>query len=69
MLVDLRTVVEAALAKNAKSAAADKPSGVTKARAQAAGAATNLDVPDFEVSSSSPDWSENAPTADHNDPK
>jgi hypothetical protein len=69
MLVDLRAVVEAALAKNAKSAAADKAGGVTRARAQAAGAATTSDVPDFEVSSSSPDWSENAPTADHHDPK
>ena len=69
MLVDLRAVVEAALAKNAKSAAADKAGGVTRARAQAAGAVTTSDVPDFEVSSSSPDWSENAPTADHNDPK
>jgi hypothetical protein len=62
MLVDLRAVVEAALAKNAKRAATVKPGGVTKARAQAAGAAANPDVPDFEVSSSSPDWSENAPT-------
>jgi hypothetical protein len=49
MLVDLRAVVEAALAKNAKGA---KP----KARAQAAAATS--DVPDFEVSNSSPDWNE-----------
>jgi len=71
MLVDLRAVVEAALAKNAKSAA--KPGGAAKARAQAAGAAANSEVPDFEVSSSSPDWSENAPTgqqdADDSNPK
>jgi hypothetical protein len=53
MLVDLRAVVEGALAKNAKKAA--KPGAATKARAQAAGAAANTDVPDFEVSSSSPD--------------
>jgi hypothetical protein len=53
MLVDLRAVVEGALAKNAKKAA--KPGAATKARAQAAGAAANSDVPDFEVSSSSPD--------------
>jgi spermidine/putrescine-binding protein len=70
MLVDLRAVVEAALAKTAKRTVAEKPGGVTKARAQAAGAAKNLGVPDFEVSSSSPDWSENAPAghpdADHN---
>jgi hypothetical protein len=59
MLVDLRAVVEAALATNTKPAA--QPDGATKARAQAAGAAANSDVPDFEVSSASPDWSENAP--------
>jgi hypothetical protein len=57
MLVDLRTVVDAALAKNAKA----KPAAA-KTRAQAAGAA-NADVPDFEVSSATPDWSENAPAA------
>jgi hypothetical protein len=57
MLVDLRAVIEAALAKHAKSAA--KPGSAPKARAQAA--AANSDVPDFEVSSSSAEWSENAP--------
>jgi hypothetical protein len=62
MLVDLRAVVEAALAKNAKRAATAKPGGAAKARAHAAGAAANSDVPDFEVSSSSPQWSENAST-------
>ena len=62
MLVDLRAVVEAALAKKAKSAA--KAGGVAKARAQAAGAAANSEVPDFEVASSSPDWSENASTGE-----
>jgi hypothetical protein len=62
MLVDLRAVVETALAKNAKRAATAKPGGATKARAQAAGAAANPDVPDFEVSSSPADWGENAPT-------
>jgi hypothetical protein len=56
MLVDLRAVIEAALAKHAKSAA--KPGSAPKARAQAA--AANSDVPDFEVSGSSADWSENA---------
>jgi hypothetical protein len=60
MLVDLRAVIEAALAKNAKHAA--KPDVAAKARAQAAGAAPNADVPDFEVASSSPDWSEDATT-------
>src|ERR1700733_14705654 len=65
MLVDLRAVVEAALAKNArnpKSAPTAKPAAASKTRAQAAGAAVNSDVPDFEVTSSSPDWSENSPT-------
>jgi hypothetical protein len=62
MLVDLRAVIEAALAKHAKSAA--KPGSAPKARAQAA--AANADVPDFEVSSSSADWSENAPAGKQN---
>ena len=53
MLVDLRAVVEGALAKHAKKAA--KPAGATKTRAQAAGAAADSDVPDFEVSSSPPE--------------
>jgi hypothetical protein len=65
MLVDLRAAVEAALAKNNKSAATAKTE-TTKARAQAAGAAAHSDVPDFEVSSSSPDWSDNAPTGQQN---
>jgi hypothetical protein len=66
MLVDLRAAVEAALAKNAKGAAT--PVG----KARAAGAASS-DVPDFEVSSHTPDWSENAPMGqpdtDHDNPK
>jgi len=67
MLVDLRAVVEAALAKNAKNAKAATPRpDATKARSQAA-AAANSDVPDFEVASSSPDWS--GQDADHNKPK
>jgi hypothetical protein len=67
MLVDLRAVIEAALAKNAKAAKpAAKPAEAAKARAQAAGAAA---VPDFEVSSSSPDWSENAPAGQEADDK
>jgi hypothetical protein len=68
MLVDLRAVVEAALAKNAKNAktAATAKPDTTKARAKAA-AAANSDVPDFEVASSSPDW--NGQDADNNKPK
>jgi hypothetical protein len=57
MLVDLRAVIEAALAKNAKNAA--KAGSAPKARAQAA--AANADVPDFEVSNSSAEWSDSAP--------
>jgi hypothetical protein len=60
MLVDLRAVIEAALAKNAKRTAAAKPGVAPKARAQAA--AANSDVPDFEVSNSSAEWNENAPS-------
>ena len=59
MLVDLRAVVDTALTKNAaKSATAAEP---PKVRAHAAGAAATSDVPDFEVSIGSPDWSENSP--------
>jgi hypothetical protein len=58
MLVDLRAVVESALAKNAKSAASAKAGGAMKARA--AGAATNSDVQEFEVAGSSSGWSEAA---------
>lgn len=70
MLVDLRAVVETALAKNAKGGSAGEP---PQARAHAAGAAATSDVPDFEVSISSPDWSENnsgkQPDTDHNSSK
>ena len=59
MLVDLRAVVEHALAKNNKNAGPAKPEA-TKARAQAAGAAPNTNVPDFEVSSSPADWDDSA---------
>src|SRR5579872_2400172 len=62
MLVDLRAVVEAALAKNTKN----KLGGTTKAQAQAAAAGANSDVPEFEVASNSPDWSE-TPPAGHQD--
>jgi len=61
MLVDLRTVVENALAK---SATAKKQSAGSHApRAQAAAAATGVapntsDVPEFEVSSDSQNWTE-----------
>ena len=52
MLVDLRAVVEGALAKHAKTA---KAGGVAKAKAQAAAAAPTSDLPDFEVSSGTPE--------------
>jgi len=70
MLVDLRAVVEMALAKNGNSTAAGE---APKARAHAAGAAAPSDVPEFEVSMSSPDWSEtnaaDLPESDHNNSK
>lgn len=59
MLVDLRAVVDTALTKNAAKSAT--PAEPPKARAHAAGAAATADVPDFEVSISSPDWSESSP--------
>src|ERR1700686_143847 len=70
MLVDLRAVVEAALARTSKAAGTPtRP----QARARAAGAAATSDVADFEVSISSPDWSENnsagQPDTDHNNSK
>jgi hypothetical protein len=65
MLVDLRAVVEHALAKNNKNAGPAKPEA-TKARAQAAGAAPNTNVPDFEVSSSPADWDDSASRGQQN---
>ena len=58
MLVDLRAVVEAALAKNAKNLknpAAAKPASTPKTLAQAASAGASSDVPDFEVSPGLPE--------------
>ncbi|HEY6308399.1 MAG TPA: hypothetical protein VI488_18285 [Candidatus Angelobacter sp.] len=57
MLVDLRAVVEAGLTKNAKRGAAPKVSGVAKTLAQAAGAASSTNAPEFEVSGGSPEES------------
>jgi hypothetical protein len=54
MLVDLRAVVETALAKNAKKATEAKPAEAAKARAHAAGSTANQDAPEFEVSSGPP---------------
>ena len=59
MLVDLRAVVEAALAKNAKRAAKATSGEAPKAVAQAAAASSNSDVPEFEVGSGSVGWGEN----------
>jgi spermidine/putrescine-binding protein len=58
MLVDLRAVVEAALAKNAKRAAKATPGDAPKAVAQAAGASSKSDVPEFEVGGGSGSWSD-----------
>src|SRR6202161_7050 len=51
MLVDLRAVVDTALARTSKTTTADE---APQARARAAGAAATSDVADFEVSISSP---------------
>ena len=63
MLVDLRTAVEAALARTAHGAENSPP------RAAAAAASDRPSgssvVPEFEVSSHTPDWSENGASGDH----
>jgi len=69
MLVDLRAVVDTALAKNAKTATTGQ---APKAQAHAAGVGATSDAPEFEVSISSPDWSENTggqSNIDHNNSK
>ncbi len=66
MLVDLRNVVDAALARSAKGASG-KPSAAPRAHAAAASAkasATSPDVPEFEVSSSPQDWDHPETSAD-----
>jgi hypothetical protein len=63
MLVDLRSVVDAALKRTAKDAA-KKPAGSSAPRAQATAAAAksaSAHVPEFEVSSGS-DWNPDAST-------
>jgi hypothetical protein len=64
MLVDLRKVIDAALARTAKSVA-DKPAASVAPRAHAAAASaefavTASEVPEFEVSSGSPEWDQDA---------
>ncbi|MBZ5599363.1 MAG: hypothetical protein LAN83_13700 [Acidobacteriia bacterium] len=67
MLVDMRSVVDSALARTAKNAATKQPAAASPApRAQAAAAnantaATAPEVIEFEVSSGSPDWGPDAP--------
>jgi hypothetical protein len=60
MLVDLRNVIDAALARSAKKTASQPPSTtVTRAKAAAAGAQSataGSDVAEFEVTSPSPEW-------------
>ena len=58
MLVDLRAVVEAALAKNAKRPAKATQGDAPKAVAQAAGVSGNSDVPEFEVGGGSGSWND-----------
>jgi len=60
MLVDLRAVVDAALAKSAKKTAAGQTIIKSRAAAAPAGAPAASEPPEFEVSSGSEDWSQNA---------
>jgi hypothetical protein len=67
LLVDLRNVINADLARTAKSAAA-KPAASAAHRAQAAAASaespvSSSEVPEFEVSSGPQDWDEDASAA------
>lgn len=67
MLADLRAAVDAALAKSGKKTAADQTS--PRAHAAAAGfAPAGSEHPEFEVSSSSQDWSENVSAETHTSP-
>lgn len=74
ILVDLRNVIDAALARSSKKASRKaQPAPAAKTRAAAAGAqfaASTSDVPEFEVSSA-PEWSEDSPSdgagPDHDD--
>ena len=64
LLVDLRKVIDAALARTAGNAAT-KESAPAVSRAQAAAASANSgrvssEVPEFEVSSGSPEWDQDA---------
>ncbi len=67
LLVDLRNVIDAALARTAKSAAAKPAASVApQAHAAAAGAefaVTASEVPEFEVASGPQDWDEGASAA------
>jgi hypothetical protein len=62
MLVDLRAVVESALAKNGKKKTDGQPvtAPASRAQAAAAGAPASSDVPEFEVSTGSVDWSQSS---------
>jgi len=63
MLVDLRAVVDAALAKSSQKTAADRTTA--RSHAAAAGfAAASSEHPEFEVSSSPQDWTETASAAE-----
>lgn len=66
MLVDLRAATEAALARtprHGESTPADDSSAPRAvAAAAAAGASSSSEVPEFEVPSQTPDWSEDTPS-------
>lgn len=69
MLVDMRSVVDSALARTAKNAASKQSAPRAQAAAaNANSAATAPEVIEFEVSSGSPDWNPDSPAGDKPDP-
>jgi hypothetical protein len=69
MLVDLRSVVDAALARTAKSSASKQPPvPAPRAKAAAAQAALGPEIIEFEVASGSPDWGQDDAKGQKPDP-
>jgi len=69
MLVDLRNVIDHALERNPKGSAQPAPSRAKAAAAAAQSTTTPSDVPEFEVSHQTADWSEASGDADGNSEK
>jgi hypothetical protein len=61
MLVDLRIVIDAALARTVKNAGASQPTKVKAAAASFEAAPANSTVAEFEVTGAPPEWDPNAP--------